>query len=241
MHATTEQLLDIRDGTPVDSAVLGHVELCGSCSRELRQFRLNQQALLELPVLAPSPQVFSQLEQRIEDEKRARLSNRRIQPVQLAVAATVVAALALWMVPRDMDSERIEGELNRVAQQNVPSTTQSAPVLVNDEVAQREELLQRSASLEAVAEQLALMGTVAPSNATDEALSALEARLALVDYNLSAAQIDQYAPTELNELLARRVSTLENIVGVQRAELARQGYHGFQVMTASNVEEDQTW
>ncbi len=239
MHVKIEQLLEMRDGAPVDSAAIRHVELCDSCSRQFKQLHKSRQALLDLPQLAPSPQVFAQLSKRLVNERRAYAPRRRAQPLQWAVAATVVVALALWMVPQSTDRQAIEKALTPVAQEG--GVSRSAPIVAAVDSVKRDELLGRSAALEAVAEQLALLGTGEPSSSTDEALTALEAQLALVDYNLNAAQIDQYVPTELNALLTRRVNTLENIVGVQRAELARQGYHGFQVMTASNIEENQTW
>ena len=243
MHANIEQLLEMRDGAPVDSAAIRHVELCDSCSRQFKQLHRNRQALLDLPQLAPSPQVFALLSERLVSERRAYAPRRRAQPLQWAVAASVVAALALWMVPQSMDRQAIDKALTQVAQEaRVASpVARTTPIVAAVDTVKRDELLQRSAALEAVAEQLALLGKAEPSSSADEALSALHTQLALVDYNLSAAQLDQYLPTELNALLTRRVSTLENIVGVQRAELASQGYHGFQVMTASSIEEDQTW
>lgn len=245
MHALTEQLLELRDGQPVDSGIVNHVELCERCSQELKLLRKHKEALRELPQLAPSPQVFAQLSERLANEQNAGARPRRHQPLQWATAAAIVAALALWLVPGPAD---VEDGLTQIAQQ--PSAQTEAVAAAGEpvqsrvsavDIALRDELLGRSSALEAVAGQLATLGTMPPSTSTDEALIALEAQLAVLDYNLSALQIDQYVPAELNAMLSRRVKTLENIVGVQRAELARQGYHGFQVMTASNLEEEQTW
>lgn len=241
MHATTEQLIELRDGIPIDATLLSHVDLCEACSHELRSLRETREALLALPQLSPSPRTFELLSERLASERETgRSSAQRNRPLRWAAAAALVAALALWLVPRDANDG-----LTQIAQ--TPPATEAGslagqqPLVASDDLALRDELLDRSAALEAVAVQLATLGSSEPSDSTDDALAALEAQLALVDYNLSAAQIDQYEPAELNTLLTRRVNTLEDIVGVQRAELARQGYHGFQVMTASNIEEDQTW
>lgn len=233
MHATTEQLLELRDKRPIDATLAGHVEICGRCSDQLRQLEKHRQALLDLPQLAPSPQVFEQLTQRLEQEQAAQKAAQR-QPLRFAAAAAVVAALALWLIPRaHVPVEPVVA--------NAPSQTPAATAASVERIDRLSEaLLERGAMLEAVMAQLSTMGS-APSSSTSDALNALETQLALVDYNLNAAQIDQYRPAELNSMLARRVDTLENMVGVQRAELARQGYHGFQVMTASNFEEEQTW
>ncbi|MFK8030721.1 MAG: hypothetical protein AB8G18_10815 [Gammaproteobacteria bacterium] len=252
MHATSEQLLDIRDGQPVDSDVLSHVELCEKCSHTLKLMQWNKQALVDLPQLAPSPQVFAQLSERLANEQNTKLSPTRREPLQWAAAAAIVAALALWLVPGDVNYEAPQvadsTEISR-PELIVPAQARSTAATVEklqprvspNEIALRDELLGRSSALEAVAAQLAELGTMRTSGSTNEALTALEAQLALVDYNLGAVQIDQYVPAELNVMLTRRVNTLENIVRVQRAELARQGYHGFQVMTASNIAEEQTW
>ncbi len=240
MHATTEQLIALRDGAPIEAAVVQHVELCEACSHELKLIRDRKRALQELPQLQPSPGTFEQISARFASERNTTQTSRSDHgPLRWAVAAAVVAALALWMIPRDVNDG-----LTQTAQ-TVPATgavdAGEEQLVASAVIARQQDLLDRSQALEAVAEQLATLGSSESSISTNDALSALEAQLALVDYNLNAAQIDQYNPAELNVLLARRVDTLEHIVGVQRAELARQGYHGFQVMTAANFEEDQTW
>ncbi|MEM7081226.1 MAG: hypothetical protein AAF465_00605 [Pseudomonadota bacterium] len=235
MHATTQQLLDLRDGAPIDSELVRHIELCAQCSAELKLITDRKAALQALPLQAPSAKVFAQLSEQLAYQQQA---PRRNQPLHWAVAAAVVAAIALWLVPTAPTVDDLEHGLNPVAVHAEPS----APAVVAQPHRQeRRALIQRSNALEAVAQQLAELSVAEPSLSTNDALSALEAQLALVDYNLNAAQIDRYAPEEFNALLSRRVSTLENLVGVQRAELARQGYHGFQVMTASNIEEEQVW
>lgn len=240
MHATTEQLLDLRDQRPIDSALMQHVELCERCSCQLRQLRERKQALIDLPQLAPSPQVFAQLSERLANEPV-----RRNKPplLGIAAAAVAVAAIALWMVPTQLNPPAGELASLPLESQNPPAAyAPAAPAgLVAAAATVRDELVERSAALEAVSAQLADIGAAGSSSGTEEALSALETQLALVDYNLNAAQIDQYVPDEVNRLLARRVNTLENIVSVRKAELARQGYHGFQVMNASTIEEEQTW
>jgi hypothetical protein len=240
MHATTEQLIELRDGTPIDATVLNHVDLCEACSQELRSLRERRLALQALPQLSPSPRSYELISAAVATRRESgHRPAQRPRPLQWAAAAAVVAALALWLVPRNP-----EDGMTQVAQIPPAAVAQSSTGqqrVTAEDLVLRDELLDRSAALEAVAVQLATLGSSEPSASTDDALSALEAQLALVDYNLSAAQIDQYKPTELNALLQRRVNTLEDIVGVQRAELARQGYHGFQLMTAANFEEDQTW
>ncbi len=240
MHATTEQLIELRDGVPIDATVLEHVDLCEACSHAFRSLRERKMALQALPQLLPSPRTFELFSERLASERETgRSSTQRNRPLQWAVAAALVAALALWLVPQDTNDSLTQ--VAKTLPTTVAGSSAGQQLVTSEDMTLRDELLDRSAALEAVAVQLATLGSSEPSASTDDALTALEAQLALVDYNLSAAQIDQYKPAELNTLLTRRVNTLEDIVGVQRAELARQGYHGFQVMTASNFAEDQTW
>jgi len=53
MHATTEQLLSLRDGEPLAATVHDHVEQCDVCSRELARLARVRAELRNLPPVTP--------------------------------------------------------------------------------------------------------------------------------------------------------------------------------------------
>lgn len=61
MHATTEQLLTLRDGGPVDAAIAAHAASCGPCRRELAQLAGMRQRLRALPELSPPADAWARL------------------------------------------------------------------------------------------------------------------------------------------------------------------------------------
>lgn len=61
MHATTEQLLTLRDGGPVDAQIAAHAASCGRCSREVARLAGMRQRLRELPALAPPADGWARL------------------------------------------------------------------------------------------------------------------------------------------------------------------------------------
>jgi hypothetical protein len=59
MHATTEQLLSLRDGLPVDAAVAAHAARCEDCRRRQRGLEQVRDGLRALPELAPPAGLWS--------------------------------------------------------------------------------------------------------------------------------------------------------------------------------------
>ena len=53
MHARIDELLNLRDGEPLDAAVRAHIDACAACSSAMRQLAQQAHALRELPPLAP--------------------------------------------------------------------------------------------------------------------------------------------------------------------------------------------
>ena len=58
MHATTEQLLSLRDGRPVDAAAAAHMAECPQCRQAVRGMMRLRARLRELPELDPPPDLW---------------------------------------------------------------------------------------------------------------------------------------------------------------------------------------
>jgi len=229
MHATIEQLICIRDSEPLDAGVAAHVQSCQPCLEHLEELRLRQQQLKELPQQQGSADNFAKIQERLTVSSSVRYR-------YALTAAAVVAALLIgvWV--------NVSRDLNTVEQ-----IVESGPMLIEQDVQDlqngisTQELIRRSQTLESVYSRLSQVAADNPTGSTQQALDALENRLAVLDYGLNQRQLSAAEQQELNQLWRRRVDTLQSMVGVQQAELAMQGYHGFQVMPASYSEYENTW
>lgn len=228
MHASIEQLISLRDREPVDARVATHMKGCRECQGRLADVRDCQTALQQLPLLEPSPAVYAAVRQQLD---RGATAGKR-----LAVAATVAAAALLvfaWMSISVRLNSAVEGAGQQFAGQGAHGSVRSGAMN-----AATTELIRRSQALESVFAQMAEFPTDRPSESTAMALNALQDRLALLDYGLNQSQLDPQVQEQIQQLWQRRVDTLQSMVGVQQAELARQGYHGFQVLPASRLDDD---
>lgn len=227
MHTSIEQLIALRDKQPVEATVAAHLDACRDCRERLVAVRECQQQLRNLPLHEPSPQVLDAIRTRLEHPVTARQ--------RAAVAATGVAA-ALLIVTWLAVSVQLN-EATRTATVNAVGAQETTLSQVGDNAATRE-LIRRSQSLESVYARLSQVPVERYSASTASALEALQDRLAMLDYGLNQSRIDPGVQQHIEQLWRRRVDTLQNMVGVQYAELARQGYHSFQVLPAGYLEDE---
>jgi hypothetical protein len=92
MHATTEQLLSLREGHPVDAAVVVHVDGCEDCRRALRDLRRMQARLRDLPPLEPPADLWRTVA--VETLPQPRRERRR-WPLLVGTAAGFALGMVL--------------------------------------------------------------------------------------------------------------------------------------------------
>lgn len=247
MHATTEQLIALRDREPLDATVRQHVATCSRCADEVEVLRQRQQALRDMQLLEPSPQSFKQMQERLAWERqKPNTRGRWWSQRHLALAASLACVMAVLLGVSSLQKtgELDANENNRVANQVSSPTLIETDITIetnlklDDENLQR--LRQRSDALEGLVAKLEEFGRARPQTGTGQAVAALREHITVLDYTLDVTAVEPNPSAELELLWQRRVETLENLVAVQQAELARQGYHGIQMMTASNAQQE-TW
>ncbi len=95
MHPSTEDLLSVRDGEPLDAATSNVIAEDATLEREIERMRRVRHALRELPELPPADDLWRRIEA-AERETRPRINYRRLAAG--AGIAAAVAALAIFLV-----------------------------------------------------------------------------------------------------------------------------------------------
>lgn len=90
MHATTEQLLDIKDG--IETPLNQHVSSCHKCQEKLKQLKQIQQDLYNL-----SSQLPKNIWQNIYNQAQPPSNKRKRYPLY-ALAASLVASIVLFII-----------------------------------------------------------------------------------------------------------------------------------------------
>lgn len=187
-HPTIEQLLAVRDGLST-AEVRAHVDGCLACRAEVDRLAATRERLRGLPAVEPPPGVLDAL-------LAARAAARRRARVQryagVAVAASVVMAVALLLVPQERPAP--------------PLVAADAEVTL---LAERSDELDRVlASVEAQSGILDLR--------TAGTIVALEDRLAAVDAHLR--RVGAHETRTTGELLRQRIALVNALVDVHAAQ-----------------------
>jgi len=188
-HLTMEQLVALRDAgsEPGSADSQAHVQVCATCAAELDRLHQRVARLRALPTLRPPRDRFAEVAVRVRHDRRQRVV-RRAGIGTLALAAS----LLLVVVGRDL----------------------MAPPAANASD-QLTAVMAESATLEQALRQLRSSQQVTDAYTTRAAAS-LEDRIAELDHELEAAQL-QASPATRNELLPlwrERVGLMDALVDV---------------------------
>ena len=225
MHASTEDLLTIRDGEPIGAEQRAAVEAQPLSLREVERLRAAQRDLQALPDLEPPPGVWERV---VAAEQQGRAAPRRWLRVLagLGVAATV-AMVAILVVARGP----AESDWNVVVPSGVvlPSgvllpggdgtreAPQIAPLPVSYTV-----LVQESARLERL---LALMPSrPLMAGSTAGTIVGLEDRIAFVDEQLSYGAARRLPVSQREALWSERVELMNALVHVRFVQAQGNGF-----------------
>ncbi len=225
MHASIEQLLNLRDAAPEASDVADHVNGCQRCQAELGRLRIVQVGLQSLPEI-PAPDGAWQA------VSRARAGGESRVPMAFTGwfwAGSMAAALAVAVV--------LFGLLNQVPRgsESGPGSAMSGstPVLVSRsgietagstvEADSMAELMTRSQQLEQVLRAMP-EGPQVVSADTAGTISVLEDRVALIDYQLTMGGQPELSAAQLQRLWQERVDVMNSLVQVRYAQAQRASF-----------------
>lgn len=204
MHASIEQLLNLRDEMPVVAGIREHVRDCPRCSARLAEATRMRERLRALPV-APEPDndAWASIEARVA---KVHLRRRRIERLAPLAAAASVAALAMFAALRWTGP----GTSAREA----AATVAPAAALTHDE--ELADLQARSQALEAVLAALPARPTVERA-ATSVPIESLEAQVQWLDHQLTVADADGRFP-RAQQLWRDRVEVMNSLVQLRYVE-----------------------
>lgn len=229
MHASIEQLLELRDKRPVAAEVLLHVEGCIVCRQRLDGFGALRESLRSLPE-APAPDLWRAISARVNTPEVVSQSkpDRYGYWLTVAASAVLIAALAVTMKLRQeiMTSPISPPPAVAVASYPAISPDDAAaadPVLSSGAEPGLVELVNRSHALETALRALPERRSVQRAGTT-ATIMGLEDGVALIDYRLTreGRQLDT---TQSRDLWQRRVDLLNSLVNVRYAEAQPAAYN----------------
>jgi hypothetical protein len=200
MHARLDELLSLRDGSPLDARVRVHVGGCAACAAELARTESLRARLRALPP-APEPATdgWSTVQARLAGARVRRRLAARVAPF---AAAASVATLAVFATLRWSGAP-------------APEPAQPAPPVVLD-TGSLEELRSQSQELEALLAALPQRPAVARAG-TSVPIETLEAEVQWLDHRLSLADASGQSH-EAEQLWRDRVEVMSSLVQLRYVE-----------------------
>jgi len=207
MHATTEQLLSLRDGQPVDAASSAHVARCAQCRRRLDALSRMRAELRKLPELAPPRDLWRVVAvNAVAGTRRP----RRQWPQVAGLAAGLVLGVALLvnLAPRPGDEPVRGTTTDLVASTPAPASSVNGVT--------RAELLETSRRLEAALRALPAAPQVTRAS-TALTIAELQDRIYEVDLALSDPRL---GPARERALWQQRVTLMDTLMRVRYSQLS---------------------
>ena len=242
MHPSTEDLLSVRDGEPVDAEVRAEIAGDIAQSREVERLRSVRHALRGLPEIAPPDGVWERIAV-AEREARPRSAPWRKYVAGAGIAAAVAAA-ALFVVanaPR-LDS-RPAATANRGSTVVGGDTPQAvaAPTMLGGPMfggrvmpTSYPALVQESQRLDRVLHGLQYQQPMM-SGATATTIAGLEDRIALIDEQITYSNARGVPQPERTALWGERVELMNALVHVRYAQAQPGGFESTKVMARDDV------
>jgi hypothetical protein len=205
MHPGIRELLTLRDGAPVAAHSTDHVNACEQCGAEIVRLRELRSQLRQLPGLAPPQGAWAAIEQTLSNPRpvTTRALGKRAALLVAGLLGATLASVLLWQSKRDRapsNHPSINADFGSVRAQPLSS------------------LVARSQRLEAL-----LRGLPRPAverAATSAAIDELQARIQVLDGQLSGAEGSDPDRGQAQQLWAARVQLLDSLVSLRYAEHA---------------------
>ena len=211
MHATTEQLLSLRDGDAVDALVSAHVAACPQCQHALAASARVRAGLRALPPLDPPRDLWGAIA--VDGLPQARRRRPAAWPMLGGLAAGFVLGIALILNMSGREADRPAPGTTTDMVASTPAPASSTPG------ASRAELVATSQQLEAALRALPAAPRVTRTS-TALTIDELQDRIQDVDLMLGDPRLD--AESE-HRLWGQRVQLMSTLMQVRYAEL-QEGY-----------------
>jgi hypothetical protein len=210
MHAHTEQLLNLRDGEPIDAQVARHVADCPSCLLELDRLKQLQGQLRSLPARQAPTAAWKNIQASVEQQSDGGAQWRLAPAVAAAGLVALVSLLALRFVGGGQPHEPPRAKLH---EQPAPAVVETPPL----SAATVEQLVQQSRQLEDV-----LRNLPEPPRVERVSLAAttdiIEQRIQWLDFQLSFEPEAQLSQEQTRRLWHERVDLMDSLVKVRYAQ-----------------------
>lgn len=216
MHATTEQLLGLRDGEPVATVVHDHVEDCDRCRRELVRLARLRDELRTLPALEPDRNLWEAV---AVDSLERPVGPRFSWASAAGIAASFIIALALLT---RFGPTRDPAGPPAVSASNPPAAAVSE-VVPSDDAATVADLQLRSQQLERLRRAMPERPRVVRAS-TAGTIAALQDQIAFVDLRLNAADELELSTAQRESLWRERVNLMRSLVQLEYARLQSPRY-----------------
>ncbi len=208
MHASIEQLLDLRDAQRQDShagdpELRAHVNSCGACKAELARLDNLREAMRSLPEIEPPDGRWQAI---VQAPSKSYSSWR--QPLAWGIAASLL--VMVWLAGNLSGRDAIE---NRVVAPTGDVAPASLAVKRDDDV---DALIDRSRRLGMLLQSLPGRPEVVRAG-TDNTIASLENSLALVNYTLNQPDT-ALTSGEARELWRSKVNLMDSLVKVRYTE-----------------------
>jgi anti-sigma factor RsiW len=213
MHASTEQLLSLRDGDAPAPAVQAHLQGCQHCTRELERLTRVQDQLNKLPPIQPRQGLWQAVAV-ASLEQRSRPGFPWLSAI--GIAASFILGLAL--IQRLSPGMSAPG-----AQEPVVELAQISEVVPAVEPVGVDALQKRSRQLESLRRAMPRrQGVIRASTA--RTIVDLQDRVALVDMRLNAAMDLGLTPTQQQALWRERVNLMQSLLQLEYAQIQSTRY-----------------
>jgi hypothetical protein len=219
MYPSTENLLKIRDGEPIDADALAYIEADPSARAELRRLRDTQQALKDLPSLLPPAGVWDRVIDTAEEDAARRVRRSWQWPLRGVIAASV-AVLAIQFSTRAPEAPgRLETGPSTIVAESVPNNPMTQIVGTPSYAS----LVAESARLDRALGSITYRPTVMRGS-TVSAITTFEDQIAVVDDRLMYADRLNLNALQRRALYQHRVDLMNALVYVRFAQAQRSGY-----------------
>ena len=220
MHATTEQLLGLRDGEPVAPAVHDHVEGCDECRRELVRLARVRDELRSLAPVEPEGTLW----ETVASEAIAPAPGPRFSWLSaVGIAASFVVALVL-VTRLGGNGEPTPPETPATAMEHTPApATTVVEVPPADDAATLAELQLRSRRLEGLRRAMPERPQIVRAS-TARTIADLQDQIAFVDLRLNAAGELELTPAQREALWRERVYLMQSLIQLEYARLQSPRY-----------------
>lgn len=207
MHARIDQLLNLRDGEPVDAQVAPHVAQCSTCAAALQRLVTLRRRMQELPSFEPPSWHPAQISLRTVAHRGPRYA-----VVGIAAGIAALSIVTGWLISSSStpdDARALRSEIREPA----ASLSETHLTELMDQSRQLEEML-RVLPARPVVERVTTAATI----------DTLEQRIQWLDLHLSYASEAGLSERQAAGMWRERVDLMDSLVKVRYAE---SGYTSF--------------